>query len=120
MNDTYFSDGKKAYPISSRKYRSKGKEYDKYHLKLSVASDYDTGKIIQHDYVGDHPEEVLDKIDDSKHLSDKELNLNGKNTSVSEIIQALVIVFTVAGLAMVKLPEFKAFLERLFPARKEA
>lgn len=41
-------------------------------------------------------------------------------TSVSEIIQALVIVFTVAGLALVKLPEFKAFLERLFPARKEA
>ena len=44
----------------------------------------------------------------------------GVPTSVSEIIQALVIVFTVAGLALVKLPEFKAFLERLFPARKEA
>ena len=44
----------------------------------------------------------------------------GVPTSVSEIIQALVIVFTVAGLALVKLPEFKAILERLFPARKEA
>ena len=44
----------------------------------------------------------------------------GVPTSVSDIIQALVIVFTVAGLAMVKLPEFKAILERLFPARKEA
>lgn len=44
----------------------------------------------------------------------------GVPTSVSEIIQALVIVFTVAGLALVKLPEFKAVLERLFPARKEA
>ena len=44
----------------------------------------------------------------------------GVPTSVSEIIQALVIVFTVAGLAMVKLPEFRVFLERLFPARKEA
>ena len=44
----------------------------------------------------------------------------GVPTSVSEIIQALVIVFTVAGLAMVKLPELKAFIERLFPARKEA
>ena len=44
----------------------------------------------------------------------------GVPTSVSEIIQALVIVFTVAGLALVKLPEFKAFLDRLFPARKEA
>ena len=44
----------------------------------------------------------------------------GVPTSVSEIIQAMVIVFTVAGLALVKLPEFKAFLERLFPARKEA
>ncbi len=32
----------------------------------------------------------------------------GVPTSVSDIIQALVIVFTVAGLAMVKLPEFKA------------
>ena len=44
----------------------------------------------------------------------------GVPTSVSEIIQALVIVFTVAGLAMVKLPEFKALLERLLPSRKEA
>ena len=31
----------------------------------------------------------------------------GVPTSVSDIIQALVIVFTVAGMAMVKLPEFK-------------
>ena len=37
----------------------------------------------------------------------------GVPTSVSDIIQALVIVFSVAGLAMVKLPEFKAFLQRL-------
>lgn len=37
----------------------------------------------------------------------------GVPTSVSDIIQALVIVFTVAGLAMVKLPQFKAFLGRL-------
>ena len=42
----------------------------------------------------------------------------GVPTSVSDIIQALVIVFTVAGLAMVKLPEFKALLNRMF-SRKE-
>ena len=44
----------------------------------------------------------------------------GVPTSVSVIIQALVIVFTVAGLAMVKLPGFKAFLGRLTERRKEA
>ena len=42
----------------------------------------------------------------------------GVPTSVSDIIQALVIVFTVAGLAMVKLPQFKAALGRMF-ARRE-
>lgn len=42
----------------------------------------------------------------------------GVPTSVSDIIQALVIVFTVAGLAMVKLPEFKAAMGRMF-AKKE-
>ena len=42
----------------------------------------------------------------------------GVPTSVSDIIQALVILFTVAGLAMVKLPEFKALLNRVF-SRKE-
>ena len=42
----------------------------------------------------------------------------GVPTSVSDIIQALVIVFTVAGLAMVKLPQFKAAIDRIF-ARKE-
>ena len=37
----------------------------------------------------------------------------GVPTSVSDIIQALVIVFTVAGMAMVRLPEFKSlFLRR--------
>lgn len=44
----------------------------------------------------------------------------GVPTSVSDIIQALVIVFTVAGLAMVKLPEFKAFLNRLIPRKEVA
>ena len=36
----------------------------------------------------------------------------GVPTSVSDIIQALVIVFTVAGMAMTQLPEFEAFLHR--------
>jgi simple sugar transport system permease protein len=36
----------------------------------------------------------------------------GVPTSVSDIIQALVIVFTVAGMAMVKLPEFRNLFMR--------
>ncbi|MDO4977640.1 MAG: ABC transporter permease [Eubacteriales bacterium] len=36
----------------------------------------------------------------------------GVPTSVSDIIQALVIVFSVAGMALTKLPEFEAFLGR--------
>lgn len=44
----------------------------------------------------------------------------GVPTSVSDIIQALVIVFTVAGLAMVKLPGFKVVVNRLFEKKKEA
>ena len=43
----------------------------------------------------------------------------GVPTSVSDIIQALVIVFTVAGLAMVKLPEFRAAIDRAFAKNKE-
>ena len=43
----------------------------------------------------------------------------GVPTSVSDIIQALVIVFTVAGLAMVKLPQIKAVMDRMF-MKKEA
>lgn len=42
----------------------------------------------------------------------------GVPTSVSDIIQALVIVFTVAGLAMVKLPQFKAAINRLFGGKE--
>ena len=33
----------------------------------------------------------------------------GVPTSVSDIIQALVIVFSVAGMALTKLPEFETF-----------
>lgn len=36
----------------------------------------------------------------------------GVPTSVSDIIQALVIVFTVAGMALTRLPEFKSFVQR--------
>ena len=42
----------------------------------------------------------------------------GVPTSVSDIIQALVIVFSVAGMAMTKLPEFNAWKERVFAKRK--
>lgn len=45
----------------------------------------------------------------------------GVPTSVSDIIQALVIVFSVAGMALVKLPEFEAFKMRFFGKfKKEA
>ena len=44
----------------------------------------------------------------------------GVPTSVSDIIQALVIVFSVAGMALTKLPEFTAWRERVFRKRKEA
>ena len=37
---------------------------------------------------------------------------SGVPTSVSDIIQALVIIFTVAGMALVQLPEFQARLAR--------
>ena len=43
----------------------------------------------------------------------------GVPTSVSDIIQALVIVFSVAGMALTKLPEFEAWRSRLFHKRKE-
>lgn len=45
---------------------------------------------------------------------------SGVPTSVSDIIQALVIIFTVAGMALVKLPSFEAFRMRLTAGKKEA
>jgi len=43
---------------------------------------------------------------------------SGVPTSVSDIIQALVIIFTVAGMALVKLPSFEAFRLRLTSGKK--
>ena len=43
----------------------------------------------------------------------------GVPTSVSDIIQALVIVFSVAGMALTKLPDFEAWKSRVFGKRKE-
>ena len=45
---------------------------------------------------------------------------SGVPTSVSDIIQALVIIFTVAGMALVKLPSFEAFRLRLTSGKKGA
>ena len=42
----------------------------------------------------------------------------GVPTSVSDIIQALVIVFSVAGMALTKLPEFQSWKSRVFSKRK--
>lgn len=42
----------------------------------------------------------------------------GVPSSVSDIIQALVIVFSVAGMALIKLPEFEAFKNRFFGKRE--
>ena len=44
----------------------------------------------------------------------------GVPTSVSDIIQALVIVFSVAGMALTKLPEFEAFRLRFFDKKKNS
>jgi len=43
----------------------------------------------------------------------------GVPTSVSDIIQALVIVFSVAGMALTKLPEFVAFMDRFHKNSKK-
>ena len=43
----------------------------------------------------------------------------GVPTSVSDIIQALVIVFSVAGMALIKLPEFEAFRLRFFSKKEK-
>jgi len=43
----------------------------------------------------------------------------GVPTSVSNIIQALVIVFSVAGMALTKLPEFEMWRNRIFKKKKE-
>lgn len=45
--------------------------------------------------------------------------VTGVPTSVSDIIQALVIVFSVAGMALVKLPEFEAFRLRFFSKKEK-
>ena len=42
----------------------------------------------------------------------------GVPTSVSDIIQALVIVFSVAGMALTKLPEFQSWKSRVFGKRR--
>ena len=44
----------------------------------------------------------------------------GVPTSVSDIIQALVIVFSVAGMALTKLPEFESWKSRLFSGKRKA
>ena len=59
-------------------------------------------KGIQRGYAGLLQEEIVDM----------------NKRSVSDIIQALVIVFSVAGMALTKLPEFQAWKDRVFSKRK--
>ena len=86
MNE-YVIAGKKLYPVKEKRMKSKaGKEYLSKHVKITVATDYFSGKQIQHDYTGKNNNEVQSKINNSICLNDEELNLIPNDVNVEQLI----------------------------------
>ncbi len=86
MNN-YVTAGGKIYKLREKKIRSKsGATYGSNHVKITVATDYYTGKQIQHDYTGKTNYEVQKKIDSSKCLTDGQLNLIPNNITVNQLV----------------------------------
>ena len=85
MND-YVIAGEKLYPLKEKRIKSKaGKEYSSKHVKITVATDYHSGKQIQHDYTGKNNHEVQTKIDESICLNDEQLNLLPNDITLEEL-----------------------------------
>ena len=85
MND-YVVAGKKVYPLHEKIIRAKsGKEYKNKHVKITVATDFYSGKQIQHDYTGRTNFEVQSKIDNSICLNDEQLNLIPNEITVKDL-----------------------------------
>lgn len=86
MND-YVIAGKKLYALKDKIIRSKaGREYINKHVKITVATDFYSGRQIQHDYTGKTNFEVQAKIDDSTRLSDEQLNLTANELTLRQLV----------------------------------
>ena len=87
MNDYVIASGK-IYQLHNKITRSKtGKEYKNKHVKITVATDFYSGKQIQHDYTGKNNFEVQTKIDDSICLNDEQLNLIPNELTFKELCE---------------------------------
>ena len=83
----YVIAGEKLYPLRDKIISSKsGKKYLSRHVKITVATDYYSGKQIQHDYTGKNNYEVQSKIDESICLSDQQLNLIPNNITLEQLL----------------------------------
>ena len=86
MNE-YVIAGEKLYPVKEKIIKSKtGKEYSSKHVKITVATDYYSGKQIQHDYTGKNNNEVQNKINESTCLNDEQLNLITHDINIEQLI----------------------------------
>ena len=86
MNE-YVIAGEKLYPLKDKRIKSKvGKEYSSKHVKITVATDYYSGKQIQHDYTGKNNHEVQSKINESICLNDEQLNLISNSITFEQLL----------------------------------
>ena len=86
MNE-YVIAGEKIYPLKEKRTKSKaGKEYSSKHVKITVATDYFSGRQIQHDYTGKNNHEVQSKINASRCLNDEQLNLISNSITFEQLL----------------------------------
>ncbi len=90
MNE-YVIAGEKLYPLKEKRIKSKvGKEYSSKHVKITVATDYYSGKQIQHDYTGKNNHEVQNKINESICLNDDQLNLISNEITLDQLLNEYI------------------------------
>ena len=90
MNE-YVIAGEKLYPLKEKRIKSKaGKEYSSKHVKITVATDYFSGKQIQHDYTGKNNHEVQSKINESICLNDEQLNLVSNEITLEQLLEEYI------------------------------
>ena len=86
MNDHVIA-GEKLYHLKNKIVKSKaGKKYLSKHVKITVATDYYSGKQIQHDYTGKNNYEVQNRIDESVCLNDDQLRLIPNNVTIEQLL----------------------------------
>lgn len=93
------------------------------HVRLTVGTDWQTGRQIQHDYTGRTAADVRDKIEASRCLSDRQLGLTEEKITLKSLAEAYFQAKDLCvkpNTALKHRSDFRNWVQAFFPGKEAA